>query len=128
MELTDDEWMQRFGLELLRRVPEAQHIGVAEVTMGEWRPREHECHDNVAFWVEPNPGYRHVGGFLYFDWHGLLPTVRFNAHSLVEAPDGKLYEITPSRASARYPFLRHTGSLEDFQRVECQSHLDVSLR
>ena len=52
-------------------------------------------------------------GWLFFDF-GVFGFVRFNAHSVVEEANGNFIEITPSRASQRYPFIRHEGKEEDF--------------
>ena len=53
-------------------------------------------------------------GWLIFEFGGLFGFVRFNSHSVIEQQDGTLIDITPSRASRRYPFIRHAGSEEDF--------------
>jgi hypothetical protein len=71
--------------------------------------------------VRDNSGCRPVHGWLVFDYEGtsrgLIPLVQFNPHTIVETDDGEGYDVTPSRASRRYPFLDHDGSREDFIRI-----------
>ena len=39
---------------------------------------------------------------------------RFVAHSVVRDPQGGLFDLTPSRAPVRYPFLMHPYTGEEF--------------
>jgi hypothetical protein len=59
-----------------------------------------------------------VYGWLVFDFdttsEGMLPVCRFTAHAVLEDPTGRLFDITPSRSSQRYPLLWHEGSEEEF--------------
>ena len=32
----------------------------------------------------------------------------------IRAPDGKMWDITPSNVSQPYPFIHHPGTIEDF--------------
>ena len=89
-----------------------------KVSIGNWRPAEHECHDNAEIWAAHSPGDRRVRGFLLFDYLYQLPTVQFAAHSVIRQPNGALIDITPTNASQRYPFIEHTGSLELFAEAE----------
>jgi hypothetical protein len=66
-------------------------------------------------WVKHNPECVAVRGFLFFDLARVMPFVWFNAHSVVRLPDGKLVDITPSKASTQYPFIEHRGSAELFE-------------
>ena len=56
---------------------------------------------------------------------GLVPLVNFNPHSIIETDDGERYDITPSRASQRYPFLDHEGDAENFVRIVQDNLLSV---
>ncbi|WP_213737083.1 hypothetical protein [Bradyrhizobium sp. dw_411] len=82
----------------------------------EWRPRPANCHSNVATWVHHKPDHKHVPGYVIFR---PLPPLTYYwevaAHAVVEIEDGSLVDITPSGASQMYPFIRHEGSIEDFQ-------------
>ena len=102
---------------LYARRKEAVVVSFVECSLGDWKPSEHECHRNVDWWVFNHAGCKAVRGWMFFDFHrtsmGLLPAVRFTAHSVVE-DSGGLYDITPSRASQRYPFIKHEGTEEDF--------------
>jgi hypothetical protein len=82
-------------------------------TMVSGPPSEHECHNNVERWVSEHPDHKAVRGWLVFDLLG-----RFTAHSVVEAPDGRLFDLTPAPlASQRYPFLRHHGPDIEFEAI-----------
>ncbi len=82
---------------------------------------EGECHQNAGTWARDNPGWKVVHGWLVFDYEhatsGLLQQVWVNPHSVVQNPDGKHVDPTPSKASQRYPFLEHEGAADDFIRI-----------
>lgn len=107
---------------LSRQLYQRRHLGVlvpfGERSIDGWRPAHHQCHNNADYWAIKNPGDKAVRGWLVFDYYtsskGLIPVVQFTAHSIVEAADGTLFDLTPSHASQLYPFLRHEGSNEEF--------------
>lgn len=39
------------------------------------------------------------------------------AHSVVAGTDSTLCDITPSELDVRYPFVRHVGTLEEFELI-----------
>jgi hypothetical protein len=84
---------------------------------------EHECHNNVDRWVSENPDHKAVRGWLFFNM-----LLRFTAHSVVEAPDGRMFDLTPSRASQRYPFLRHHGPNNEFEAIVLAGFVHLDLR
>ena len=101
---------------------------------------EHWCHENVDRWVFEHPDHKAVRGWLVFDWTEnelgrrllslasvTLPRCRFTAHSVVETPDGRLFDLTPSQASQRYPFLRHHEADGEFETIILAGvvHLDL---
>jgi len=60
-----------------------------------------------------------VRGWLFFSLSYPSPLVNFvlfNAHSVIRQADGTLFDITPSRASQPYPFIRAEENDEDFLR------------
>jgi len=76
----------------------------------------------VDRFVLENGGYKAVRGWLAFDYEqgpliGLPSFWRFSAHSVVERVDGRLFDITPNRASQRYPFIRHPGPEGEFEAL-----------
>lgn len=110
--------LQALAASLYARRREAVVAPFTERSIGDWKPSEGQCHRNVDWWVHHNPKSKAVRGWLFFDFNttslGLYPFVRFTAHSLVEDEDGTLHDITPSKASQRYPFIQHKGSEEEF--------------
>lgn len=119
---------------LYRRLAEAVVAPFVGVSIGDWKPSEGLCHHNVTAYVEEDKDCRAVRGWLVFNYNkdtmGLVPVVRFTAHSLVERKDGSLIDITPSRASQRYPFLRHDGTEDEFLRLVQENNivnLDLAL-
>jgi hypothetical protein len=93
------------------RASEAILLKRAVIENGDWEPQANMCHHNVSMWCEQKTDYSPVRGWLYFDMPG-LNYVRFVAHSAVRAPDGELYDITPSNAQQDYPFIE-SGLSED---------------
>jgi hypothetical protein len=106
---------------LYTRRHEALTIPFEGQTMSSGAPQEHECHNNTDRWVLENPGHKSVRGWMVFDWHqttaGWWPICHFAAHSVVERPDGSLFDLTPSKAEQRYPFLRHDGPEGEFEAI-----------
>jgi hypothetical protein len=105
------------GQQLFAMRHSAVVIPFAQRSLENWMPREKDCHANCTWWRENNPDCTAVRGWLYFDFGGLLNFVRFTAHSVIEQADGVLVDITPSRASQHYPFIRHPGSEDDFSEL-----------
>lgn len=116
-----DGELRELGKALYERRQEAAVVPFDERRGADWAPVENQCHYNVDRWVSEHPGTRAVRGWLVFDFEktsmGLVHVVRFTPHSVVEDEDGRLVDITPSGASRRYPFLRHTGSDEEFEQL-----------
>jgi len=104
-----------YAASLFAHVHDAVILRWAEVEIGEWRPEASDCHANVTELCAHDPTYSPVRGWLYFDFGGYLDRVQFLAHSAVRAPDGTLYDVTPSRASQQYPFL--SANLPDHEYV-----------
>lgn len=109
-------------LMLARRLYARRQSGaVVPYKMVDSRHREFDCHQNAGTWARDNPGCEVVQGWLVFDHEkasrGLVPLVNFNPHTIIEAADRERYDVTPSRASQRYPFLDHEGDPDDFVRI-----------
>lgn len=86
----------------------------AEVSLGDWQPSPKKCHDNVSIWCQHNPEYKSIRGWLYFDLIG-----RFVAHSVVKAPDGYFYDITPTDnlVMGTYPFIPTQEPFKEFMAI-----------
>jgi len=120
---------------LYARRQEAVVVPYEPRTMTSGPPTEHECHNNVDRWVLEQPDHKSVRGWLVFEWTEnemgrlmfSLPLCRFTAHSVVETPDGRLFDLTPSRASRRYPFLRHHEPDGEFEAIVLAGYTDLYL-
>jgi hypothetical protein len=114
---------------LYARRPEAVVVPYEAKPMASGLPAEQDCHINAGRWVLEHPDHKVVRGWMVFDYNqiseGLHPVCRFTAHSVVETPDGRLIDLTPSRASQRYPFLRHPGSEDEFNTIVLAGHSDL---
>jgi len=94
---------------------EAAPVARINVATGDWAPKHGYCHDNVSQFVERNPSYRAVRGWLIFGME-FSPTIELMAHSVVENDSGALLDITPAREGVPIlPFLRHTEDEEVFR-------------
>ena len=71
----------------------------------QFQPADNDCHRNVDIWCKLHPDQTPVRGWLLFEVFQHFGFFRFTAHSVVRLPDGTLFDLTPSRASQRYPFL-----------------------
>jgi hypothetical protein len=121
----DDHVWEGFVEELLilaRRLYARRHTGViVPYKMVDASHPEFDCHQNAGLWARDNPGCKIVHGWMVFDHEkvslGLIPLVNFNPHSIIQTEDGGRYDVTPSQASQRYPFLDHEGDADDFVRI-----------
>jgi hypothetical protein len=69
-----------------------------------------------------------VRGYVIFDLRFVLGVWQVQAHSVVELEDGTLIDITPSGVSRPYPFVRHTGTEEEFAEMVRAMRIDVPAR
>ena len=116
MNSTASEFLLAYAVDLLRRSQGAETLPFSPGSSGDWSPIEHQCHTNVEEWCARNPHHSLVRGWLYFSFCGVLPYVRFSAHSVVKLADGSLRDITPSKASMPYPFIPARESSVEYDR------------
>ena len=120
-----------FAKSVVARRSEAVFVPLREVGMRsddgtpDWHPQPKFCHDNVATWVAKSPEHKHVRGYVLFDFRFLLGVWQVQAHSVVELEDGTLIDITPSGVSRLYPFVRHTGTEDEFEEMARAMRVDV---
>jgi hypothetical protein len=81
-----------------------------------WQPIANDCHNNTDRFVLENPGFKSVRGWRVFDYSD-LGFFRFMSHSVISAPDGHLFEITPNPTGYAPPFLRHLGLEGEFEAI-----------
>lgn len=117
-------------LTLAKRLYARRQTGiVVPYKMVDANHQEFACHYNADAWARDNPGCKVVHGWIVFDHErtsfGLVPLVNFNPHSIIETDDGERYDVTPSRASQRYPFLDHEGDAEQFMRIVLDDSLST---
>ncbi len=118
--------IKEYGKALYERRSEAVLLERTTIEGGDWAPQPNMCHHNVSICCELKKDYKPVRGWLYFDLPG-LNYVKFKAHSAVLAPDGKLYDITPSNASQDYPFLDGNLSEEEYaDLVETRGYGEIN--
>lgn len=115
--MTEDAAHKLYAARLFECVNEATLLKSADVSIGDWSPVENECHGNVTSVCEHESTYTSARGWLYFDFGGSWDRVKFVAHSAIRAPDGTLYNITPSSASQQCPFILAEESEEDFAKL-----------
>ena len=114
--------MAALAQSLFERRRTAVVIPYRESSLPEWKPSEHLCHINADYWSIHTHGDMPVRGWLVFDLSsamifGQRPRFRFTAHSVNIDENGNLFDLTPSQASQRYPFIRHQGSDEEFMTL-----------
>lgn len=109
--------LKAYTAELFARRNEGVIVQPAEIQIGDWQPQENECHRNVGTVCANRAEFTPVRGWLFFPLTYPAPLVNFvlfNAHSVISNEDGTLFDITPSRASQSYPFIRAKENDGDF--------------
>ena len=103
--------LREYAERLYERRHEAVVIPFVEGEADDWRPQPKQCHDNVTRVVLENDGYTAIRGWLFIDCRPSgSPHVRFLAHSVIETPDGRVLDITPTPVPQKHPFIRHNGT------------------
>jgi hypothetical protein len=128
MSEADQAALRRIADSVFSRLGERVLLVRKDARIGDWKPKVHYCHDNVRHWVAKNPNHKHVFGFALFDFRVLSGCIRIMPHSAVEDENGVLYDITPHEASQDYPFIRNTGSMDDFAVLATAGFLDVEIQ
>jgi hypothetical protein len=107
----------QFAIGIVRRCLGGEGIELQQKVLKYYEPTLHRCHDNVREFVEKFPECIHVRGFLVANRQPIADTTLVIAHSVVGAPDGSLNDIRSSEIETSFPFVRHTGTLDDFERI-----------
>ncbi|GCA52816.1 hypothetical protein KGO5_05282 [Sinorhizobium sp. KGO-5] len=118
-------------------------VSFIEASIGAWKPKVAECHENVDHWVKHHPGCTAVRGWLAYASYG-SDDFGYTAHSVVRGSDGNLFDITPTidPEYQRGRFVIHVGDEQTFlemkdlsNQIRCQGYcpapmlgLDVLLR
>ena len=119
----EDADLTALAIDAIRRLPRAEYaiVNSFELELGDgsfWRPRQGSCHANVATIVKRFKGLRHVFGYLVLSPESTgKPHWIVAAHSLVEYPNGHLFEVTLEADDAYgVPFIRHRGDDDQHRR------------
>lgn len=96
---------EELAVRLFQHRDESQSVSAVVKVPGDPEPRPSKCHENAAAYSEHHPGCRVVQGWL-------VSGGVFDAHSVVELPDGCLADPTP--LTIRPPFMRHPGPDTEF--------------
>ena len=107
----------RLAVSVIRRARAGECVELIEMVLKRFEATPHRCHDNVREWVAMHPELEHVRGFLVAN-QAEIDTSLVISHSVVGVPkDGTVRDITPNDAKYRYPFVRHIGTLEEFELI-----------
>jgi hypothetical protein len=109
--------LARYAGNLFARMHEAQHVPFMQVKINGDPARPNNCHENANLWIEENPTYSCVRGWLCVDGGHLSNTVDFLAHSVVAHPSGTMHDVTPVHSCEPRPFLPARISEDDFAYV-----------
>jgi hypothetical protein len=107
----------RLAISVIERCIAGDRVPLVPKTLRDYDPTPHLCHHNVREWVALYPKYKHVYGFFVANRQPISDGTLVIAHSAVEDTDGALCDITPSELDVCYPFVRHLGTLEEFDLI-----------
>jgi hypothetical protein len=116
--------MADYEADICGRWDNAKKVPFEPASLSGGQPRESKCHENVDTFVRENTnwGYSAVRGWI--NTPHLSEGVRLTAHSVVKAPDGRLFDITPfsdERLRDTTRFVPHIGSDECFFTIKEKS-------
>lgn len=100
----------------------AKVVPFRKVASGTWVPKQYCCHDNVHRWTKLDQDALQVLGWLVIDHRSTMGFVRFMMHSVaVSIATDEHYDITPTDAEGKYPFL--PGGLDGDKYFEFEKQL-----
>ena len=105
-----------YAKDLYSRRNEAVELGWADCGSEEWAPKENDCHVNVTELCSVKSDLKPIRGWLFFDLEG-INKVKFVAHSVVQATDGKFYDITPPNTIKRPPLIIAAEDEKHFEKL-----------
>jgi hypothetical protein len=111
-----EEDIQIVGSNLIHRINTAKVIMRATVTVGEWKPKEHRCHDNVRTLCKMDIECKPIFGWLYADLSE-FGFVSFMFHSIIQKGNGDIFDITPTTAEFIYPFIENDLPESDYLKL-----------
>src|SRR5271163_4814617 len=107
--------LDAYAAALYERRGEGVLVPLRKLTVGGWSPLPNACHNNVSRIVATDQNWRPIRGWLYFDFGGYMPYVKFLSHSVIEMPEGVLVDITPQqRLQDDHPFIRDLKSEDEY--------------
>jgi hypothetical protein len=109
-----DDYLEGLAQYLYEHRKKAIVVPFRDCSSGAFQPVEQDCHRNVELWCRATPGHTIIRGWLVFEVFAPLGFCRFNPHSVVRDEQGELFDLTPTRASQRYPFLYNHLTDEEY--------------
>lgn len=115
-ELTLDV-LKQYASYLFSRISESKNLTFKEVKIDGQLPLSKNCHENARLFVESNPTYKTIFGWLCIDGGIISPGVIFLAHSVIQDAAGNIYEITPIKSTEPRSFLSSELDENDFADI-----------
>ncbi len=88
--------------------------------MEDWWPKPEACHENARNWGRAHPGWTVVPGWIVLS--GMGDAVMLAAHSVVKAPQGDMFDVTPFPESdalrSTRKFVMHPGDKALLERFK----------
>jgi hypothetical protein len=117
----------RLAVSVIKRWRAGEGVHLQAKELKRFNATPNRCHDNVREFVEMYPELKHVRGFLLVDHRPFSDGMLVLAHSVVEAPDGSLNDITPRESDAPEAFLRHLGTPTEFELIAAVAPFSVKV-
>lgn len=96
----------KLAARLAAALPGTRLANIGDQTPG-WRPEPGRCHENARRWVEANPTFAIVHGWLNARGETCENRLRFLSHSVVRTAGGEMLDVTLSQGAPSYDFLPH---------------------
>jgi hypothetical protein len=113
-EVEQMDFLEELAKGLYQRRDQAVAVPFRDCSSTDFRPVMQDCHGNVDLWCRVRADHKPVRGWLMLESYPRQGVCRFVAHSVVVDEQGRLFDLTPSSAARKCPFLKEKMSEEEY--------------
>ncbi len=115
-ELTLDA-LRKYSSYLFSRINESGSLTFKQVEIDGQLSLARNCHENTRGFLKSNSSHKIIYGWIFEKSESKLEHIEFFAHSVIQDPDGYLFDITPIQSNKPVMFLAANLNDNDFADI-----------